>query len=123
MIGLGVVPTGLLTLYLGSMGLFVGVAALAEGDVFGSLMVAWVLAGVFGLVALATASSRFGAGDFGLKRWEVVGVSCGLAACAPFPFLVYHADGFHPSNVYVFAPVSLSAVCALVIISSKRLMT
>ena len=115
LICIGVVPTGLLTLYLGLLGVGMGIEALADGELIGAFFVTWVAAGVFGLVALGSAAARFGIDGFRLRRWEASGIACGLLACLPFPYLIYPRGVVTLSTLWVYGPVVSSAICGIVV--------
>jgi hypothetical protein len=121
LICIGVVPTGLLTLYLGLLGVGMGIGAIAEGELIGAFFIIWVASGVFGLVALASSAARFGADGFRVRRWEASGIACGLLACLPFPYFIYPRGVVSLSTLWVYGPVVLSAICGIVVsVSSTK---
>jgi hypothetical protein len=114
---LGVIPTGVLTVWLGGFGLIMGLTTLASGQPAALLIIAWVAAGVMGLAALVATSARIAESNFQLKRWEIIGLIGGFAASVPFPFL-FNRNGVHSwGGVLVLGPVALSVVTGLVVIA------
>jgi hypothetical protein len=108
-LGLGVIPTGILALGYGTLGFVTGIVSLAFGDLEGVVFISWALAGVFGLVSLASGIKRFGYPDFVLRRWEAVGIVCGLGASIPFLYYTWI------DALWIRVPVITSAACGLIV--------
>jgi hypothetical protein len=98
-----------------------GFEALREGEVMGALFVIWPGAGVLGLIALVSASTRFGAQNFRLKPQEVFGVICGLLASIPFIFLMLRGGVFQARTLWIIVPMALSILSAILIVASSAL--
>jgi hypothetical protein len=120
LVALGIIPTALLTIYFGGLLTLMGIGALSEGERMGAFFLAWVFAGVFGLVALGRGAARFDAADFRLKRWESAGLICGFLACLPLPFFIYPLGVVHLTTLWIYLPITSSAIAGIVVIGNSK---
>jgi hypothetical protein len=112
----GIDPTMIVAISVGALGGWTGVIALSKGDPGVAPLIAWLGAGVFGLISLVSTSTRFEEPGFELRRWEISGLILGPLACIPFPAFFAHAART-PGVSFITASASLSALSALVLLA------
>lgn len=116
----GVIPTGILTVWLGGFAVFMSIKTLVEGEPAALLMIAWVAAGALGVCALVGSSARVAEANFRLKRWEIIGISCGFAASIPFLFFLRRNGVFVWASLWLVGPVALSVLTGVAMIAKSR---
>lgn len=120
MLILGVIPTGILTVWLGGFAFFMSIKTLVEGEPAALLVIAWVTAGALGVCGLVGSSARVAEANFRLKRWEIIGISCGFAASIPFLFFLRRNGAFMWGSLWLVGPVALSVLTGVAIIAKAR---
>ena len=116
----GVIPTGILTVWLGGFAVLISIKTLAEGEPAALLIIAWVAAGALGICALVGSSARVAESNFRLKRWEIVGISCGLAASIPFLFFLRRNGAFVWGSLWLVGPVALYVLTGVEILAKAH---
>jgi hypothetical protein len=117
----GVIPAGVVAVTYGSFGVIMGFEALWEREVMGALFVIWPVAGLLGLIALVSASTRLGTQSFRLKPRELCGVICGFVASVPIIYMMLRGGVFQPRSLWIIMPMALSIGSAIWIVAASAL--